>query len=326
MLDQNRVGLNLSIVFSFRNEQHNLEELVMRVIKSIKQIDLININKQKLTYELIFVDDCSTDKSVEILSKLQIDHPITIIKMARRFGVSPCVIAGFSHAKGEAIIYMDSDLQDPPELIPALYEEFCKGAEVVHTHRIKRLGEPRYKLFLTKMAYKLINTFSSVNLPENVGDFKLLSSRVVSEILKIGDYEPYIRGLSIWVGFKQSTVDYVRHARNSGSSSFPIFKSSGPIKEFVNGLVSHSNLLLYAPIVIGFLSVFTSLVIFIFAISIKLMGKSASGIPSTLILISFYGGLMLVSNGIIGIYIGRIFNQTRMYPRYVIESIIEPRI
>lgn len=319
--------MDLSIVFSFRNEEKNLEELIKRTSDAVGKIcknDAEPKDGEYINYELIFVNDNSLDNSLNVLLGLQKFYPIKIINMARRFGVCPCILAGLSNASGRAVIYMDSDLQDPPELIPELYSEYLKGYDVVHTHRIKRLGEPFYKLLLTKLAYKLINGFSSsINLPENVGDFKLLSSRVVHEILKIGDYEPYMRGLSIWVGFKQSTISYVRQARNSGHSGFPIFKSSGPIKEFVNGLVGNSNILLYAPIFFGFLSIFVSISIFIYALTIKILGVAAPGVSSTLITVSFFGGAILVSNGIIGIYIGRIFNQTRMYPRYVIESIYD---
>jgi glycosyltransferase involved in cell wall biosynthesis len=316
--------MDLSVVFSFRNEERNLEELVERVSKAIISINVNTHSENKnIGHELIFVNDDSTDGSLSLLRMLQKKYPITIINTSRRFGVCSCILAGLEQAKGNAIIYMDSDLQDPPELIPALYKEYLNGSEVVHTRRIKRLGEPWYKMFLTSIAYKLINGFSALHLPENVGDFKLLSNRVVHEILKIGDYEPYMRGLSIWVGFNQKTIDYIRLARNSGKSGFPIFRSKGPAKEFINGIISYSNVLLYMPIIFGILSVFASISITVFAIVTKLMGISSPGVSSTLIVISFFGGLILVSNGIIGIYIGKIYNQSRKYPRYIVKNIYE---
>ena len=149
----------LSIVFSFRNEQSNLEELVKRTSLALKKLDNWN-------FELIFVNDDSTDSSEKILIELQKSHPIKIVNMSRRFGVGPCVLAGLVQAKGNAVIYMDSDLQDPPEIIPQLIERFEKGADVVHTKRTKRLGESKFKMFLTKIAYRVINKTSNIPCPK----------------------------------------------------------------------------------------------------------------------------------------------------------------
>ena len=187
----------LSIVFSFKNEEKNLQELIERTAKS-----LADLNNWK--YELIFVNDFSTDKSEEILLKLQSQYPITIINMSRNFGVGPCVLAGFKYSKGDAIIYIDSDLQDPPEIIKELVKEHEKGADVVHTVRTKRLGESKIKMFLTVVAYKIINYFSDIPLHVNAGDFKLISRRALDKILELKEFRPYIRGLSVWVGFKQA--------------------------------------------------------------------------------------------------------------------------
>ena len=142
----------ISYVFSFKNEEKNLEELIQRVDNSVKKLN-------KYDYELIFVNDASNDNSEKILLDLQKKYPITIINMSRTFGVGPCVLAGFKEAKGDCIIYMDSDLQDPPELLDKLIKEYENGAEVVHTVRTKRLGESKFKLLITKIAYKIINFF-----------------------------------------------------------------------------------------------------------------------------------------------------------------------
>ena len=143
--------------------------------------------------------------------------------MSRTFGVGPCVLAGFKHAKGDCIIYLDSDLQDPPEIIPSLIDEFDKGNEVVHTVREKRLGENSLKLFFTKIAYKTINSLSEIDLPIEAGDFKLISKKALQNILAQKEFRPYVRGLSVWVGFKQSFVNYTRDARAQGKSKFSIF-------------------------------------------------------------------------------------------------------
>ena len=140
--------------------------------------------------------------------------------MSRRFGTGPCVLAGLKHAKGDAIIYMDSDLQDPPEIIPDLIKKFENGFEVVHTKRTNRLGESKIRMFLTKIAYLTINKTSNIPLEIDSGDFKLLSKKVLNHINSLSEFNPYIRGLSVWVGYKQTHVEYVRQARFSGKSKF----------------------------------------------------------------------------------------------------------
>ena len=193
----------ISFVFSFKNEENNLEELIKRVDTSVKKLKNYN-------YELIFVNDASDDNSEKILENLQKTYPITIINMSRTFGVGPCVMAGFRHTDGDCIVYMDSDLQDPPEILEKLISEYESGADVVHTVRTERLGETKIKLILTKIAYKIINFLSDINLPSEAGDFKLISKKALTKILEQKESRPYIRGLSVWVGFKQAYVEYVR--------------------------------------------------------------------------------------------------------------------
>ena len=206
----------ISIVFSFKNEETNIKELVERVNNTLTKLE-------NWKYELIFVNDSSTDGSELLLEELQKNYPINIINMSRSFGLGPCVLAGFNHAKGDCIVYMDSDLQDPPEIIPKLIDEHKKGYDVVHTVRTKRLGESKIKLWLTKMGYKIINFFSNIPLETEAGDFKLISRKAMDEILKLRELNPYVRGLSVWVGFKQSFVNYERQPRAAGKTNFSSF-------------------------------------------------------------------------------------------------------
>ena len=303
----------ISIVFSFKNEEKNLPELIDRCVKVFEKIENWN-------YELIFVNDNSTDGSEKVLIKSQKSFPITIINMSRNFGVGPCVIAGFKHSKGDAIVYMDSDLQDPPEVIKELIQEYETGSEIVHTVRTKRLGESKIKLFITNIAYKLINFFSDIPLPINAGDFKLISKKALNHILELKEFRPYIRGLSVWVGFKQSRVYYIREARGSGTSQFSLF-GSGPINEFITGLTSHSLKPLYIGIILGFVSILISLILIAQTIYAKLNDIAAIGSSSILITISFFSGIILFTQGIIGIYIARIFEQVRGRTRYIIKDI-----
>ncbi len=240
--------------------------------------------------------------------------------MSRTFGVGPCVIAGFKQAKGDAIIYMDSDLQDPPEIIKQLIAEHEKGSDVVHTVRTKRLGETAFKLFVTNLAYKFIKFFSDIPLPVNAGDFKLISRRALDKILELKEYRPYIRGLSVWVGFKQSKVYYIRDARSSGKTQFPLL-SAGPVNEFITGVTSYSLKPLYVGIFFGIISIVVCFILILHTLYLKFNNLSAQGSASILISISFFSGMILFTQGIIGIYIARIFEQVRGRKNYVIKNI-----
>ena len=303
----------VSIVFSFRNEEKNLKELISRVDATFKKIE-------NYKYELIFVNDDSNDDSEKILEELQESHKIKIINMSRTFGVGPCVLAGFKHSSGDCIVYLDSDLQDPPELIPKLLDEFEKGHDVVHTVREKRLGESGLKLFFTKLAYKTINKLSEIDLPIEAGDFKLISKRVLEKILSQKEFRPYVRGLSVWVGFKQSFVYYTREARAHGESKFSLF-SQGPISEFINGVTSYSLKPLYIGIFLGFFSLLFSVLLIVYALYAKFNDLAIPGTTGILIAVSFFSGILLFTLGIMGIYIARIFEQARGREKYIIKEI-----
>ena len=303
----------ISIIFSFKNEEKNLKELVKRVNSSLSKL-------KNWKYEMIFVNDSSNDNSEEILLDLQKTNPIMIINMTRTFGVAPCVLAGFRHAKGDAIIYMDADLQDPPEILTKLIEEYEKGAEVVHTVRTKRIGESSFKLFITKLAYRIINYLSDIPLPTEAGDFKLISKTALNKILEQKEFRPYVRGLSVWVGYKQSFVKYERQSRSDGQSKFPLY-SRGPITEFINGITSYSLKPLYLGILLGFFSLLFSISLIVYALYAKYIGIAVPGSTSIIITISFFSGILLLTIGIVGIYIARIFEQTKGRDQYVIKNI-----
>jgi dolichol-phosphate mannosyltransferase len=303
----------ISVVFSFKNEEKNLDKLVERVKLSLSKLN-------NWEFEMIFVNDSSEDKSEEILTNLQKTNPIKIINMTRTFGVGPCVLAGFRETSGDVVVYMDTDLQDPPEIIPRLIEEYEKGAEIVHTVRTKRLGESSFKLLITKFAYRIINYLSDIPLPTEAGDFKLISRKALNIILSQKEFRPYIRGLSVWVGHKQSFVNYERQSRSDGKSKFPIF-SKGPISEFINGVTSYSLKPLYLGIIFGFFSLLFSISLIIYALYIKFQGLAVPGSTSIIITISFFSGILLLTIGMLGIYIARIFEQTKGRDQYVIKNI-----
>ena len=305
----------LSIVLSFRNEEGNIKELIERINKSL------NILKD-WRYEIIFANDDSTDNSEKILLDLQKDNPIKIINMSRNFGVDPCVIAGFRHAKGDAVVYLHTDLQDPPELIPKLVEKFEEGNDVVHTVRTKRHGESKFRMFITKIAYHIIHYLSDLNLPIQAGDYKLISRKALDKILMQNEFRPYVRGLSVWVGYKQTFVHYEREARGAGESKMPLL-SAGPVVDFINGVTSYSLKPLYIGIFFGFLSIIFSFLLIIYALFLKFNGLAIPGATSIIIAISFFSGILLFTLGIIGIYLARIFEQTKGRDQYIIKDIKE---
>tara|TARA_B100000035_G_scaffold276231_1_gene253759 strand:+ start:325 stop:1257 length:933 start_codon:yes stop_codon:yes gene_type:complete len=303
----------LSIVFSFRNEEGNIEPLIKRISTTMQKI-------QHWNYELIFVNDDSTDNSEKILINLQKSNPIKIINMSRKFGVDPCVLAGFRNCSGDAIIYLHTDQQDPPELIPDLIKKYEDGNEIVHTVRTKRKGEGKFRMFITKIAYSIINTLSDINLPVQAGDYKLISKKALNEILKQKEFRPYVRGLSVWVGFKQDFIFYEREARGEGESKMPLL-SAGPITDFINGVTSYSLKPLYIGILFGFVSMFISILLIIYALYLKINSLAIPGSTSIIITISFFSGIILFTLGIIGIYLARIFEQTKGREQYVIKEI-----
>ena len=303
----------LSIVFSFRNEEGNIEPLVKRIASTMEKI-------KNWKYELIFVNDDSTDKSEKILLDLQKNYPIKLINMSRNFGIDPCVLAGFRNSSGNAIIYLHADQQDPPEIIPDLIKKHEEGNEIVHTVRTKRKGEGKFRMFLTKIAYKIIDTVSDINLPVQAGDYKLISKKALNEILKQKEFRPYVRGLSVWVGFKQDFIFYEREARGEGESKMPLL-SAGPITDFINGVTSYSLKPLYVGIIFGLISMIISFLLIIYALYLKFNNLAIPGSTSIVISISFFSGIILFTLGILGIYLARIFEQTKGREQYVIKEI-----
>ena len=307
----------ISIILSFKNEENNIEPIVSRISETFKKIS-------GWDYEIVFVNDNSSDNSEKVIKKLQLSHNITLINMSRNFGVSACVMAGFKNSKGEAVVYMDTDLQDPPELITDMLSYLEKGYDVVHTRRLKRLGEPKHKLFLTKIAYKFINFLSDIKLPIEVGDFKLISRKALNEIINMKEKNPYLRGLSVWVGFDQVYVDYVRQPRKEGSSKFNFF-TKNPYLELIRAVTSFSSKPLYLGLVIGIFTIMISILLILYSIIIKLFNLSNTGVPSILISISFFSGVILLKLGIISLYLSRIYDQIKNRPEYIIKSVIKPK-
>ena len=304
--------MSLSVIFSFRNEEAVLQELLKRVRASLDPLGM--------EYELIFVNDDSTDRSHSILLEAREKDPrVKILSMSRRFGVTPCILAGIRESKGDAVIYMDADLQDPPELLPRLIEKWKEGADVVNTVRTKRHGESAFKMWVTRAAYRTIDSLSEIDLPANMGDFKLLSRRVADELLRISEYDPYLRGMVRWVGFQQETVPYEREGRHSGKTHFPLL-GRAPVTEFLRAIVSFSAAPLYAMVVVGMITAALSLLTIVYVLAVKFRGEAVPGWAGPTISSLFTGGIILLSNGFLGLYVGRIYNQVKNRPLYIVKE------
>jgi dolichol-phosphate mannosyltransferase len=303
-------------VFSFRNEADVLNELIDRVEMVLSRIGI--------SYELIFVNDNSTDESLAILVARRYKNPaIKIINMSRRFGNAPCVLAGLEYSIGDAVIYMDSDLQDPPELIPTLIKSWHDGHDVVHTTRTVRRGESGLKLWLTDKAYRLIDWSSDLNVPKNTGDFKLLSRRAVESILKIKETDPFMRGLSLWIGFPQSFIPYERESRKGGRTHYSLLRSVNPYAEFIRGLTAFSSIPLYFALVVGFVvSCGAFFYLLLIVVQRILFDIHLPGWPALMVTMLFLGGSILFTTGVLGIYVGKIYNEVKGRPRFVIQQLI----
>ncbi len=304
----------ISIVFSFRNEEKNLQELIRRTSAACLQTSM--------DYELIFVNDDSSDRSEEILRRhASGDGHIKVLNMSRRFGVHPCQIAGIHYAKGDAVVYMDTDLQDPPELIPQMVEQWRQGAQVVHMQRTHRDGENAAKMWLTVQAYKVINFFSEIELPINVGDFKLLDRRVVEELMHVREEDPYLRGLVCWLGFRQVTLQYRREARYAGVTNVPLL-GSGPAKEFLRGITSFSSLPLFLVFFLGLGISLLSFLMIPLLLLWKYMGLNIPGWTGPMTAVFFIGGTLHLSIGVLGLYISRIYNSVKGRPLFIVSETV----
>jgi dolichol-phosphate mannosyltransferase len=310
----------LSIVFSFRNEEHVLPELIRRVRIVMGQALAYGLLG---SYELIFVNDDSTDQSLNILIQHAAQKSdIRIVNMSRNFGVAPCVMAGLSYAMGDVAIYMDTDLQDPPELILEMLKAWQDGdgVEVVHTVRRSRKGESAFKMLITRIGYSILNRYCSVSIPREAGDFKLLSRKVVDHLLRFKEQNPFMRGLVCWVGFKQVFVPYDRQERFAGKSKFFVLSKKVISNFFNSAIVNFSAVPLQIASYLGLAAIFIDLILFIQVVMDKFQNKAVSGSTAIMIAILLFGGVQLFCIGMIGLYLNSVHEQSKMRPLYIVES------
>lgn len=301
--------MEISIVVPVYNEATNLHEFYKRITKTLRSLNLI--------YELIFVNDGSKDKSIEIIKKFsRKDRQVKFISFTRNFGQMAAISAGLQHAKGKKIIVMDADLQDPPEVIPKMYKKAKEGYEIVYGTKIKR-KEGFIKRTLFELFYKILGNIAQLKMPPNAGTFSIIDNKVARTLVGLPERNKYFSGLRVWTGFSQTSITYERHARLSGKAK--------PLKSLfslaLNGLVSFSYLPLRVASLFGFFFAFTSFVLIAAVIIGRLvLGWGIVGWASSVSLTLFIGGVQLITLGIIGEYLARIFDEVKARPEFVIRE------
>lgn len=304
--------MKISVVVPVYNEELSIEPFLNRTIKALDKIT----NE----YEIIFSLDPSKDGTEEKLKNLASKNKnIKIISLSRRFGQPASTIAGINNSSGDCCIVIDVDLQDPPELIEKLYKKFLEGYEVVLAKRNKRKGETFIKKIIASFGYKIINFFSEIDIPVDTGDFRLISKKVVEQLRQMKEPHNFLRGMVAYIGFKQCEIIYDRDQRFKGNTKYN--KYLGSIKIALNGLIGFSSRPLHIMTIAGFiLSIFSFSIGFWYLIQ-KLSGVDYTpGLPTSVLLITFFSGVQLLALGLIGEYIGRIYDQVKKRPPYIIEK------
>jgi glycosyltransferase involved in cell wall biosynthesis len=301
----------LSIVVPVFREEKNIPEFLRRIRPILGAITE--------DYEIIFSMDPSPDRTEEVVLEERLTDPrIKLLKFSRRFGQPMATLAGMEYSRGDAVIVMDVDLQDPPELIHDMVNKWHQGYDVVLPQRRARTGEPWLKKLVAGTGYKVINKIADVKIPQNTGDFRLMTRRVILEVVKLKESHGFLRGMVAVVGFKQCLIPFDRPARFAGETNYNRF--FGSLRIGFNGIFCFSTYALTLSTQFGFVIAAASFLIAITYLVMKLAGfPFPIGNPTTVILILFMGGIQLISVGILGEYIGRIYEEVRARPKFIVD-------
>ena len=305
----------VSLVIPMYYEEQVAQECYKRVSKVVKEL-------KDYAYEIIFVNDGSKDKTLPILEEIaKKDKNVKVISFSRNFGHQAAVTAGLKYVTGDAIVIMDADLQDPPELVPDMLKKWEEGYEVIYGKRKTREGESAFKLLTAKAFYETLNKLSDVEIPKDTGDFRLVDKKVVDVINSLPEHNKFLRGLFSWVGFKQYAYEYERKERFAGKTKYPLKKM---LKLAQDGILSFSTKPLKIVGGFGILSVIISIAILIYSIlSFAFKWNNLTpGWTSLMCTITFLGGVILISLWMIGEYIARIYDETKQRPQYIVDKTI----
>ncbi|NMH71701.1 glycosyltransferase family 2 protein [Bacillus sp. RO2] len=293
------------------------EEVAQECYNRLKGV----MDEHYYNYEFIFVNDGSTDRTMEILNSIAaMDPRAKIVNFARNFGHQTAVTAGVDYARGDAIIIIDADLQDPPEVIPSLVEKWREGYEVVYAKRKKRAGETKFKLLTAKYFYKFLNYMADIEIPKDTGDFRLIDRKVADVFTQMTERNRFVRGMFSWIGFKQTFIEYERDERFAGETKYPLRKM---LRFASDGIIAFSTKPLKIVMSLGFFSVLVSFGVLAYTILVKLFGQEVeAGWASIMVAITFFSGIQLLGMGIVGEYIARIYDESKNRPIYVVRETV----
>jgi glycosyltransferase involved in cell wall biosynthesis len=298
----------LSVVAPVYEEEALIEAFHERVRDALEGIP----------FELVLVDDGSTDRTPELLARLAArDERVRVIELSRNFGHQTALTAGLDHARGDAIVMMDSDLQDPPELIPEMLEHWQHGTDVVYAVRRRREGETRFKLATARWFYRLFTVLADVPLEPDSGDFRLLDRAPLDALLSMRERNRFLRGMTVWIGYTQTAVPYERDPRHAGETKYTLRRM---VSFSLDAISSFSHRPLQLATLIGFVCAGIAFVLIPIVIALRLAGSYLPGFGSITIAVLLLGGLQLMAIGLIGEYVGRIYDEVKDRPLYLVRT------
>jgi len=303
--------MDISVIIPIYNEEGNIPLLHERLTKVMQGIGV--------DYELVFVNDGSVDKSMELIKQLsEEDSNIRYIDLSRNFGHQIAVSAAIDKVDGDAVVIIDADLQDPPELIKEMYAKMKEGFEVVYAKRKKRSGESYFKLLTAKVFYRLMSKITNFEIPVDTGDFRIMHHKIVDILRIMPEKSKYLRGQIAWMGFNQTYVEYDRSARHKGETGYPFKKM---LSFAIDGITSFSNFPLKLITYFGFIASFVAFIVILYALySWYFLDSTNAGWTSTMVSILFIGGVQMIAIGVIGEYLSRMNNNVKNRPLYIIKE------
>jgi glycosyltransferase involved in cell wall biosynthesis len=297
----------LSVVAPVFNEETSLHEFHRRVTESL----------DAFPHELILVDDGSTDSTPQILDQLAAEDDRTrVLTLSRNFGHQAAMTAGLEHARGDATVMLDADLQDPPELIPRMLDLWRTGTDVVYGVRKSRSGESRFKLATARWFYRLFSRLAQIEFEQEAGDYRLLDRRALDALLRMPERSRFLRGMTVWVGFSQAALEYERDPRQAGETKYTLRRM---LRFSLDAISSFSHVPLQLATVVGFAFSALAFILIPVGIGMRIAGQFVPGIATVLVVVLLLGGIQLITVGIIGEYLGRVYDEVKQRPLYVVS-------
>ena len=302
----------ISVVVPVRDENENIKPFLQRTEKILNSIGK--------TYEIIFSLDPSSDNTEKvILDEIEKNKNIKLLVFSRQFGQPAATIAGILNCKGSYCVVIDVDLQDPPEIIEQLYKKIIAGYEVVYAKRKNRKGETIFKKIISSFGYFLINKLSDVRIPKDTGDYRIITRKIINHLKELNESHGFLKGMVAFVGFNQSFIEYDREHRRAGKSKYNKFL--GSLKIGFNGLIGFSSRPLFFMSIVGFIIALLSFLLGLWYFFQKILGIDLTlGLTTTVILISFFAGVQLLGLGLLGEYVGRIYDEVKKRPKYILDK------